>query len=307
MNVHDDREPIDLDTADLRALATIDPAGPRDPQAHAGNDAQALLASITGGAAAPVTPGNPGGADGRDATVTSLDTRRRRRWPWIAAAVAVLAGGLIVVPGFIGSGNAYADWTDVPAAPEADDAAAAATECRQTWADSADGAAEYGMPSPATVRAADLVLAEQRGSFTYTVLSDGQWAMDCLVQTRSTWPWTGGGGGAGSLQNLDDSVEPAPQGVSAISSGAFGGSHVEGLVLMMYGRVGPDVTAVVAEVPGVGDVAATLTDGYFAAWAPGLTEAGWDQGVGLTLHLSDGTTRHLTPDDVIEASTSSRD
>ena len=265
---------------DLRALATIDPAGPRAPEAHRSETAQALLAEISG---SPATTAEP--------------VRTRRRWPWLAAAAAVAAGVVVLAPTVGSGGGAYASWTDVPAAATAADAAEAEQYCRDMWRDVLDDQ-EEDMPAVAVADSADLVIAEQRGDFTYTVLSDGDWGMDCLVETRTGFRWfgSGGGGAGGSLQPLGDSGDLAPDGIADLMLGGFGGQDIEGMVLMMYARVGADVSAAVVHTPGAGDVEATVTNGYLAAWAPGLPENALDEpSIGLTLYLTDGSEVELTP------------
>ena len=156
-----------------------------------------------------------------------------------------------------------------------------------------------GLPGPTVVDDADLVLAEQRGDFTYTVLSDGTWSMDCLVD-RGRWPFWQSGSAGGSIQDLSTFDDPAPDGVSAMSVGAMGPGGADDLLLMLYGRVGADVEAVVVHVPDVGDVEATVTNGYVAAWAPGMSQEGFtDIGPAMTLYLDDGSTVELTPEQVL--------
>ena len=272
--------PTEGGDTDLRALATIDPAGAPDRHAHRSVEAQELLASIASERAAQ-------------------ESTTRRRWPWVAAAAAVTAGVIVIGPMAGGRDGAYASWTDVPAAASAADARAAEDECRQMWLEAAEPPAD-GMPAPSVIEQADLVLAEQRGDFTYTVLADGDWAMDCLVQTRTGFGWGGGGGGAGgSLQPLGDSGPLPADGIADLNVGGFGGDGVDGWVLMLYARVGEQVSAVVVHTPGAGDVEATVTNGYVAAWAPGLPDDAFDEpSIGLTLHLADGTEIEMTPEEV---------
>lgn len=282
---------------DLRALAAIDPAGARDPQAHLSSAAAGLLASII---TAPDRPVRPIAADSSGAPTELGAKGRTRRRVWVlAGAAAVVAGGLVVLPNVAPGGGAYASWTDVPAAATGSNAAAAEDECRDMWLDFAATPGE-GIPERQVVADADLVLAEQRGDFTYTVLSDGAWGMDCLVQTeRGVW-WSGGVVGAGgSLQPLGDSGELAPDGVADLMLvGAFG-PDIDGLVLTLYARVGAEVTAAVVHTPEVGDVEATVTNGYLAAWAPGLPDDALDvPSIGMTLYLADGSQIELTPEDV---------
>jgi hypothetical protein len=84
--------------------------------------------------------------------------------------------------------------------------------------------------------------------------------------------------------------------------GAMSGSRIDGLVLMLYGQVGTQVRDVVAHVPDVGSVQATVTDGFFAVWAPGLSEDGFSAGVSLTLYLDDGRQVDLTAEQVLQSS-----
>jgi hypothetical protein len=266
---------------DLSALATIDPAGPRDPGAHLSFGARRLQSEIL-------------------ATEHPAPVVRKRRWPVLLGAAAALTVGLVLTPNLVG-GDAYGSWTDVPAAASAADAAAAADQCREMWMDIVADGPTAEIPGPEQVAQAELVLAERRGNFTYTVVSDGVWSMDCLIQQWSLLsPMSRGS--AGSLQNLSLWAEPEPASVAAVSLAGMGTDDEEGLVLFMYGRVGNQVRDVVAHVPDIGSVQATVTDGFFAVWAPGLSEEHFDDGVGLTLYLEDGSEVSLTPDQVSQTS-----
>lgn len=275
------------DDADLRALATIDPAGPRDPESHRSTDAQQLLASITSVPAATAE------------TQTEAPRPRTRRWPWLAAAAAVAAGVIVIAPTIASTDGAYAGWTDVPAAATAADAAAAEDYCREMWL-SVTADPQEGIPDSSVVESADLVVAEQRGDYTYTVLSDGDWAMDCLVETHTGGFWDGGGGSAGgSILALGERGEPAADGIADLSMGGMGGDPADTMVLMLYARVGADVSAAVVHTPGAGDVEATVTNGFLAAWAPGLPLDAFEQpSIGITLYLTDGSEVELTPQQV---------
>lgn len=284
--------------ADLQALAAIDPAGPRDQGAHRSPAAQALLASITTDPAPRIRSLRDDTPHSSDGPHEPARTRRTGRWVWAAAAAVVVGVGITVASSPFGD-DAYAGWTDVPAAATASDAQAAEDDCRDMWLDIAETPGE-GNPGPDVVADADRVLAEQRGDFTYTVLSDGSWAMDCLVQTRTHPLWgAGAGAAAGLLQPLGDSGELAPDGIADLRVAGMGGDDIDGIVLMLYGRVGPEVTAVVVHTPDVGDVEATVTNGFVAAWAPALPEHAFDgPAIAMTLYLSDGSEVHLTPEDV---------
>lgn len=275
----------DDDDTDLRALATIDPAGPRDPQAHRSAEAQKMLASIT---SAP-----PAGVENED------HPSRSRRWPWLVAAAAVAAGVIVIAPTVGSSGGAFASWTDVPAAATARDADAAEDYCRDMWLSATEDPGE-GVPDPSVIENADLVLAEQRGDYTYTILSDGDWGMDCLVGTHTGGFWSGtGGSAAGSLGQLGLNGDPAPDAIVDLTMAAMGTSGDDSLVLMLYARVGADVSAAVVHTPGAGDVEATVTNGYLAAWAPGLPDDVFDRPtIGITLYLIDGSEVELTPQQV---------
>jgi hypothetical protein len=268
---------------DLRALAQIDPAGPPDPHAHRSDYAQDLLRQITT---------EPSGA-----TVTPLP--RRRRWPVLAGAAAAVAVGLVAVPTIL-DGDAYGSWTDVPAAASAADAAAAEASCRDWWLANADDPPP-GIPGVATIEQAELVLAERRGEFTYTILSGAGWSMDCLVHDGSLLPWSQYGS-AGSIGPAVPVADVPADGIAGGSMGAMGGSRIDGLILMMYGQVGTEVRDVVAHVPDIGSVQATVTDGFFAVWAPGLSEEHFDDGIGVTLYLHDGSEVSLTPEQVAQSS-----
>jgi len=178
----------------------------------------------------------------------------------VAAAAAGLA---VLAPGLFRDDSADASWTAQPAAPSVDDVAEAGQHCADFWLNS-------GLDRP--LPGMEVALAEQRGDWTYTVMrtSDGQYADCMLQQDRGLLRRLAGSGplvtGAGGLS---PALGPVPTG-GALESVSYGGSGSDdGAFAALSGRVGPDVTRVVAHAPGTGDVQATVRDGYFAAWWPG--------------------------------------
>lgn len=267
---------------DLRALAAIDPAGPADPTAHERPEAAALLAQVL--------------SDDRRAdqprTAPSLRTPRRRWLP--VAATAALALGLALTPNLL-QPDAYAGWTDVPAAPSASDAATTESQCRDLWRT----ALPQDDPQLGLVDTTPMVLVEQRGRLTYTVLSDGTWAMDCLIEINPSL-FQPVGSSSGTMHELE--TEPAPDGVAELTLAVATGSDRDDAVLTLYGRVGTQVSGAVVHVDPIGDIEATVTNGYVAAWAPGLDATATGPEVSIRLLLQDGRQITLTPEQVEAAS-----
>lgn len=223
---------------------------------------------------------------------------RRSRWVTRALPVAAAAAGLAVLaPSLFSDDSAYATWTAQPAAPSVQDVAEAGQLCGDFWL---QGGLDRPLPG------LEVALAEQRGDWTYTVMrtSDGQYA-DCMLQLdrgllrrlAGSGPLISGGGG------LSPALGPAPTG-GELEPVSYGGSgNEEGAVAALSGRVGPDVTAVIAHAPDVGDVQATVRDGYFAAWWPAANddaELPELEGLTLTVTVTDGSSYDVSYEEILQ-------
>ncbi len=191
----------------------------------------------------------------------------------------------------------------MPTGVSADDANAAAQPCRDLFADGAFGGATTGdpaWPTPEQLQAMPAVVAEDRGSWRFVVMSDGRWSSSCLQQ-RSTLDRVvsalgggdgfAGGGGLTSLEGLPEPTAREVRTVDVMGSSVSGTLRASSSVSSVTGRVGADVAGVVIEPVGHPKVMATVADGWFAGWWP---EADAELAVdfGLTVTLRDGTTVH---------------
>lgn len=253
-------------SVDLRAL---DPSQASRPDRARGPQAQLLLQRILDspdpvGSRPPREPASPG----------PQRQGGRSSWRWaMAGAACVAAAGLVVWPA--GSGQpAYASWTAVPAPVSDNDRQAAGQAC---IAGKQDGPRHEGLPSRAELGAMTTVLAERRGDYTFTVIASDDWFGDCL---------DGPDGGMGTLSGLGDTatgetVIPPAGGLVTLVAGTH--TTKAGAYNFVTGRVGADVASVELNAGG-NSVAATVANGYFAAWWPGS-----DTAISLRGRLVDGT------------------
>jgi len=222
-------------------------------------------------------------------------TRRR-----IAGATALtgVGCGIALVMSALAPTSAFASWTAVPAP-----AAAGVDGCPQ---------APAGMATDREVPAdAVPVLAERRGSITFTLLTTGTAQISCLrtagesvavrVNNGTAWPQPAAGQAAViaelavggpkgvSVQAPDaDDADPATAALRSITAWAADADGRPGLngepFTLVHGRAASTVTAVrVIRTDGTA-VTATLRHSWFTAWWPGLTAAS-----GLEWTRADGT------------------
>ncbi|MEU4693525.1 hypothetical protein [Actinoplanes sp. NPDC023714] len=239
-------------------------------------------------AALPIT------AEQRERALTALDrivagpplsipTPRRRlalpRWagPVAVAAAVAVAGTLIVFPGVLGGGRAYASWTPVPAPLTAAEIAMIGPECVE------------GFDSMPGVSRADarVVLAERRGEYAMLLyrVENPETSVACLAHNVpgsddvDDVKW-GAGGGSGPART----APPDTYTQGAISD------FVEASVT--DGAAGEGVTGVTVHA---GDITAeaTVADGRYVVWWPGPAFARDDDGDPAFLDL----TYDLTLDD----------
>ncbi|MGF0114966.1 hypothetical protein ACQFYA_01395 [Promicromonospora sp. Marseille-Q5078] len=233
---------------------------------------------------------SPGRADD-DALAAILDTsrratpiRRRTRTAVLAgaAAAAVVAVAVVVTVTSPGAPPAFAGWTAVPTVlsdAETIDRAAPCDTSAHTITDGPDGPKVEDVPiSP--------VLAEERGEYTYVLLSGDGAVGECLVTRQAS--------GASDVVSGDTvlpagPVDPGPRDVTTLQSGTASwsaGATGDGALTSAYGRAGSEVVAVDLTLTSGERVQATVHDGWWAVWAPG--EASLRDTAEVT--FTDGTT-----------------
>ncbi|MFE5339219.1 hypothetical protein ACFQ80_03290 [Isoptericola sp. NPDC056578] len=182
-----------------------------------------------------------------------------------AAAAAVVAVAGVATVWWPGSQAAYASWTSVPAtvapdAMEADAQACGTVAHRITEGD--DGPQVESVPiSP--------VLAEQRGDYTYVLLTGDSAIGECLVTTQASGA-TDVVAGDAVLRSVPG--EPGPRDVTTVQTGTASwseGDTGDGALTSAYGRAGSDVASFALTTTSGERVEATVQDGWWAVWAPG--------------------------------------
>jgi hypothetical protein len=174
---------------------------------------------------------------------------RRLRPPVAIGAVASVAGAAgavaIVISLSAGASNAFAGWSPKPTAPAPDQLAAASADC-QTQSPVA------GLP---------LKLADTRGPFTFSVYADSNSSATCIKGPTFT-----------SVSNSTTSSPiDVPSGHILLS-----GSHASESGGSSYsfadGRTGDSVSAVTLVLADGTSVQATVANGWFVAWWPGVQD-----------------------------------
>ncbi len=190
-------------------------------------------------------------------TRNAPSTRPRRALVGAAAAGALAVTAGLALP-WIGHDDAYASWTPVPSVLTGPALSSAETACGND-------------PTLTTT-----VLAEQRGAFTFTLRTDTDQVMDCLVDEDST--------GGSSTSDLESLRAPADQ--QALVATYFTTWNPDnGHATAIYGPAGSAVTAVTITRSNGYEIQATVSNGWWAAWWPGDT----DPDATLTTHHADGT------------------
>ena len=208
-----------------------------------------------------------------------------------AAAVGAVSAGAVLWPG---SGqSALASWTPTPAVATTAQVDAAQVRCDAVLANATKTMAadeeKFGVLFPDWARSAaqlagrGVVLAEQRGDFTFVLSTNGTWAIGCLAAPGVSEAMT-------SPEVVDLSLRPATLAAEGIDNLGGGGEGVPGgtSAALAYGRVGEHVTSVDVTTADGRTVHATVADGYWSAWWP----AADDQRMGdaqVTVGLVDGT------------------
>jgi hypothetical protein len=237
---------------DLSRLATLDPAGRREPTEEQWRRSRARLEE---------TMANP-----REVR----RPRARRLVIGLAAATLLAAGATLAVPAALPDGDAaYASWTPVPAAMPDADARAAAGDCARTW----DGAT-----------AGDIVLAERRGVTVLLIM----WLRGGPLIICSSLG-TGHPAGAERLSDDRGAEPPLPAAGRVTLDGGMGATGIgDRWYSEAAGRVGPGVTGIDVTMPGGRTVRASVRDGWWAAWWPGH-EGGETSTIRIVVHTDAGS------------------
>ncbi|GGN21579.1 hypothetical protein FHR83_002163 [Actinoplanes campanulatus] len=204
------------------------------------------------------------------ATEPDRPRRSRTRLVLVAAAVAVLAGGLTQLPD---GDRAYASWTPAPTALTEAEIAVIGPECREALRDMDE---------------ARLALAERRGDFAILLYrtENPDMSGSCLVRNVPGSDdvddvMAGTGGGSGPAQVVSGSG--FTQGAIADFRGAS----------ITDGAVGPDVTGVTVHA-GKLTAQATVSDGRYVVWWPGPAFTRNDDGDPTVMITYDLTLRNGT-------------
>ncbi|NYJ00934.1 hypothetical protein HNR19_001632 [Nocardioides thalensis] len=269
---------IDLTT---RALRELDAAPPTGLTVAERERADAMLARIL---ATPVDPST-------DAPAPAAPARRRRRQLLAGMGLAGATG--VAVPALLlGGGSAFGSWTPTPE-PLTDAAADEAAEtCRN----------HSGLPD----RGERVVIAEQRGAWTYVLIAGPEAELVCLIADETVDRDEYHADGVFMGSSGEDPPAAPKVAADGIRETESAGSTVPDDELLPWaddddwfswveGYVGSDVTGVTVHTPSGMEIEASVNGGRFAAWWP-AGEATWDNPeVGgawsYTLTLADGTTR----------------
>lgn len=208
--------------------------------------------------------------------------RSRRRRLRLLAPVGVLgAVGAAAAALLFGGGSAFASWTSTPEPLTSAEASAAASTCR----------ANFGMAATG----ATTLVAEQRGKWTYVLVSGPMAEASCLMPHDLV--------GRQVLGSYDTDPPDAPtvapdlivETGSAQTSIDEGWLRDDSWLSLTYGYVGSDVTGVTVHTPLGFDVEASVDKGRFAAWWPSDPPSSKNLDVmgawSYTVTLADGTTR----------------
>jgi hypothetical protein len=207
------------------------------------------------------------------------DRPRRSRRLLVAAGLVGATGAAI--PALLLGGSALGSWTPTPTPLPANAATIAAATCR----------AALEVPD----RSEHVLVAEQRGEWTYVLLGGPQVEAACLLPNDLV-----GQDPAdleGEFLGQYDSDAVAPPHVTPghiVETMSMSGNVHGGLVNWVEGYVGRDVVGVTVHTPSGLQVEASVTRGRFAAWWP-AGEATMDnpeiaEAPSFTVTLADGST-----------------
>lgn len=215
---------------------------------------------------AAVVPRLTGPADGPNPAVIRGESGRlrSRRWLRPGLVAAVLAGALVIASGPTAPPAAAANWAAVPSPVSATSFAALQTECQKYMGSSASA-----------------VVAERRGTSTYTVLADTSQCLRYGVPQRGIPSYLASGG----QEDPQTATVPLPTNNVLVIGAGSGGEIKSGTsetpakqtllagYQRLFGRAGSGVIGVVVHRSNGSDVVATVQNGWFVAWWPGDDES----------------------------------
>ncbi|SKC81588.1 hypothetical protein [Krasilnikoviella flava] len=182
-----------------------------------------------------------------------------------AAAAAVVAVATVATVTSLGTPTAFAGWSAVPTVLSDEEMTARAASCEtsaHTITDGADGPQVEDVPIGP-------VLAEERGEYTYVLLTGDGAVGECLVVAQAS--------GATEVVTGDTVLgappaAPGPRDVTTLQAGTASwsqGATGDGALTSAFGRAGAEVAAVELTLTSGERVEATVHDGWWAVWAPG--------------------------------------
>lgn len=229
----------------------------------------------------------------------SRTAERRRRAPrrWRPVLVPAGLAGVVgaTVPALVLGGSAFGSWTPAPAPLTGAARAEAAASCR----------AGFDVPAGD----GQIVVADERGDWTYVLLSGRRLETSCLMASDLVDGVAADPGRVGFMGSHTADPSPAPdlEPDSIVGYGAVGSMPVdrpwpfpdgEEWVVEVEGHVGRDVTAVLVRTSDGPAVEASVDHGRFAAWWPSPEPSSGHPdalaGLTYTVTLADGTTRERT-------------
>ncbi|MCK0118444.1 hypothetical protein BCE75_101240 [Isoptericola sp. CG 20/1183] len=253
----------------LADLAELDPA--RELHAPGSAEDDALAQILAQSRVAPAGERRPG-------------ARRPGRAAAVASAAAAVAVAVVVTTVTLDSPAAYASWTPVPAALPAAEQELRAEQCGTGAAEIVEG------PDGPVVQESPVepVLTDVRGDYTYVVLAgDGAYSECFVTSTDGEPPMVVTSSAAGV-----DLPAPDARELTTLQSGTASwseGDGTEGALTSAFGQVGEDVTAVELTLTTGEAVEASVTDGWWAVWAPG----GSALATSAEVTYADGTTAQV--------------
>lgn len=261
-------------------LRTLDPSsGIADPtSARARHDLQRILETDPTADQPSQPRSSPIGLS--EKKIRPPRTTRPVRRMALAGGVLALTAGAVALPAVTGGDKAFASWTRMPTGMSASERTDSADSCRDQQRDGA------GPGYADQLDSAQPAIAERRGVWT-TVILKGRSGFSALCVTDSS-SHLFARDMIGSVGAPTVDVHLGPRDLTAISLGS--GTMRAGDISLAAGTAGSDVVGVVYRSRTHGDVAATVSGGYFALWFPGDELAGLPHdGVEVDVTYRDGS------------------
>lgn len=253
----------------LADLAELDPARELRAPGHADDDALAQI--LAQPRVAPAGERRPA-------------ARRPGRVAAAASAAAAVVLAVVVTTLTLDSPAAYASWTPVPTVVSDAERELRAEQCGTGAAEIVDG------PDGPVVQESPVepVLVDVRGDYTYVVMAGDGAHTECFVTASGGEPPTVVTSGAAGVEL----TAPDARELTTLQRGTASwseGDGTEGALTSAFGQAGEDVTAVELTLTSGESVAASVDDGWWAAWAPG----GAALAASAEVTYADGTTAQV--------------